>query len=114
MFFSHEQKQTKGARVKAVQVNVFVVKSDTKCVPHGARWRKLIERNHLVRVELRRNMLPSQVRATISRGVARPDISSEFTLLECVGYRLAVASNQLPTGDGVIEGMERCSLVHLP
>ena len=96
--FSHEQKRKKGARIKAVQVSVFVVKSDTKCVPRGAWRRKLIERNHLVRVELRRNMSPSQVRATISRDVAHPDISSE-----CVGHRLVVASDQQPTGDGVIE-----------
>ena len=74
--FTHEQKRKKGARVKAVQVSVFVVKSDTKCVPRGAWRRKLIERKHLVRVELRRNMSPSQVRATISRDVARPDIST--------------------------------------
>ena len=48
-------------------------------------------------------MSPSQVKATISRDVARPDISSEFTLLECVGHRLVIASNQRPTGDGIIE-----------
>ena len=98
--FSHEQKRKKGARVK---VSVFVVKDDTKCVPRGAWRRKLIERNHLVRVELWRNMSSSQVRATISRDVAHPDISSEFTLMECVGHRLVVASDQQPTGDGVIE-----------
>ena len=59
--FTHEPKRKKGARVKAVQVSVFVVKSHTKCVPHGAWRRKLIERKQLVRVELQRNMSPSQV-----------------------------------------------------
>ncbi len=101
--FSREQKKKKGARIKSVQVSVFVVNGDTKCVPRGAWRRKLIERKHLVRVELRRNMSQSQVRSTISNDIAHLDISREFTLLECVGHRLVVASNQQPTGDGIIE-----------
>ena len=102
--FSQEQKRKKGARVKAVQLSVFVVKEDTKCVPRGAWRRKLIERKHLIHIQLRRNMSPSQVRATISKDAAHPDASTEFTLLECVGHRLVVASNQQPTGDGIIDG----------
>ena len=104
MCFPRSRNGKKGARVKAVQVSVFVVKEDTKCVPRGAWRRKLIERKHLIRVQLRRNMSSSQVRATISKDAVRPDVYTEFTLLECVGHRLVVASNQQPTGDGIIDG----------
>ena len=102
--FSNEQKRKKAARVKTVQVGVFVVKSNTKCVPRGAWRRKLIERKHLVRVELRRDFSSSCVREAISKEVAHLNISTKFTLLECVGHRLVPSTNQQPTGEVIIEG----------
>ena len=101
--FSQEQKKRNGARMKTVQVCVFVVEDYTKGVPRGTARKKLIDNQHLVKVELRRNMTPSQIRATILKEVSHLGISNAFTMLECNGHRLVVAADQQPTGDNVIE-----------
>lgn len=104
--FSQEQKKRRGARMKTVQVCVFV-EDYTKGVPHGAARKKMIDNKHLVKVELCRNMTPSQIRATILKEVSHLGISSMFTMLECNDNCLVVAADQQPTGDNVIESAER-------
>lgn len=89
--------------MKTVQVCVFVVEYYTKGVPRGTARKKLIDNQHLVKVELCRNMTPSQIRATILKEASHLSISSAFTMLEYNGHRLLVAADQQPTGDDVIE-----------
>lgn len=105
--FSHQQKRKKAAQDKSVQITVFVVKADTKCVPRGALRKRWIERKHLVRVELKRSFSSSAVRDTIAKETAHLKISNTFTLLECVGQRLVIASNQQPNGDAIIEDAQK-------
>ena len=101
--FSQEQKRKKGARVKPVQISVFVANPGTTCVPRGA-WRKeLIEQKHLVRLELKRNMSSSEVRVAISNGITHLNVSQNFIFLECAGHQLKISSNQQLNGDDVIE-----------
>ena len=70
-------------------------------VPRGALRKRWIERKHLVRVELKRSFSSSAVRDTIAKETAHLKISNTFTLLECVGQRLVIASNQQPNGDAI-------------
>ena len=107
--FSHEQQKRKKAttRIKAVQVSVFVVKADTKCIPRGAWRRKLIEQKHLVRVNLSRNLSESDMREAIVRETGHLNVSEKFTILECVGHRLVAATNQHRNGNDIIDDAQK-------
>lgn len=93
--------------MRTFKVSIFVVKSHTSCIPRGAWRRKLIEQKHLVQVELRRNMSPNQVRAAISKSVVHLSMSIKFILLDCVGHRLVVASDQEPDGETIIDNASK-------
>ena len=91
--------------MKPVQVSVFVVNKQTTSIPRGVWRRKLIDQNHLIRTELLRNMSPNQVRATIAKSLTHLDITNKFTILDCTGHRLAVATGQEPNGECMIKNV---------
>ena len=52
-------------------------------------------------------MSPNQVRAAISKSVVHLSMSIKFILLDCVGHRLVVASDQEPDGETIIDNASK-------